>query len=33
MKRAHTNVDPYKPTAAIVAEGPYRYTRNPSMSG
>ena len=33
MKRAHTNVDPYKPTTAIVAEGPYRYTRNPLYVG
>lgn len=29
MRRAETNVDPYKPTMAIVTEGPYRFTRNP----
>ncbi len=33
MKRAQTNVDPRKPTTAIVAEGPYRYTRNPLYVG
>jgi protein-S-isoprenylcysteine O-methyltransferase Ste14 len=33
MKRARTNVDPYKPTTAIVAEGSYRYTRNPLYVG
>jgi protein-S-isoprenylcysteine O-methyltransferase Ste14 len=33
MKRAQTNVDPYKPTTAIVAAGPYRYTRNPLYVG
>ncbi|MDI1319088.1 MAG: isoprenylcysteine carboxylmethyltransferase family protein [bacterium] len=29
MHRAGTNVNPDKPTIAIVAAGPYRYTRNP----
>lgn len=29
MTRARTNVDPHKPTTAIVASGPYRWTRNP----
>ena len=33
MKRAQTNVDPYKPTTAIVEAGPYRYTRNPLYVG
>lgn len=29
MHRAGTNVNPGKPAIAIVAAGPYRYTRNP----
>ena len=29
MRRAETNVDPYKPSTAVVTEGPYRFTRNP----
>ncbi len=29
MRRAGTNVRPSLPTTAIVAAGPYRYTRNP----
>lgn len=29
MRRVETNVDPYKPTTAIVSEGPFRFTRNP----
>jgi protein-S-isoprenylcysteine O-methyltransferase Ste14 len=29
MRRAETNVDPYKPATAIVTQGPYRFTRNP----
>src|ERR687894_1305640 len=33
MERARTNVDPCKPTTAIVVEGPYRYTRNPLYGG
>ena len=31
--RAKTNVDPYKPTKAIVTSGPYRLTRNPGYLG
>ena len=27
--RAGTNVKPWKPSTALVLEGPYRYTRNP----
>lgn len=27
--RAGTNVKPWKPTTALVLDGPYRYTRNP----
>jgi protein-S-isoprenylcysteine O-methyltransferase Ste14 len=33
MSRAGTNVDPYKPSTAIVDGGPYRYTRNPLYVG
>jgi len=33
MRRAETNVDPYKPTTAIVDAGPYRFTRNPLYVG
>jgi protein-S-isoprenylcysteine O-methyltransferase Ste14 len=33
MKRVQTNVDPYKPTTAIVERGPYCYTRNPLYVG
>jgi protein-S-isoprenylcysteine O-methyltransferase Ste14 len=29
MRRAETNVDPYKPVTAVVTRGPFRYTRNP----
>lgn len=29
LRRAGTNVDVRKPTTAIVASGPYRYSRNP----
>ncbi len=29
LRNAGTNVDPYKPTTAFVAVGPYRFTRNP----
>ena len=29
MQRAHTNVDPRHPTTAIVADGPFQFTRNP----
>ena len=33
FRRAGTNVDPTKPTTAIVTEGPYRITRNPGYLG
>ena len=33
MRRAETNVDPYKPATTVVTEGPYRYTRNPMYVG
>ena len=33
MRRAETNVDPYKPTTAIVSGGPYSFTRNPLYVG
>ena len=33
MRRAGTNVGPYRPAAAIVTEGPYRFTRNPIYVG
>jgi len=29
LSRAHTPVDPMQPTAALVTEGPFRYSRNP----
>jgi protein-S-isoprenylcysteine O-methyltransferase Ste14 len=29
LSRAHTPVDPIKPTTALVTEGPFRYSRNP----
>jgi protein-S-isoprenylcysteine O-methyltransferase Ste14 len=29
LRRAETNVDPSRPTTAIVTDGPYRFTRNP----
>jgi protein-S-isoprenylcysteine O-methyltransferase Ste14 len=29
MRRAQTNVDPYKPATAVVIRGPFRFTRNP----
>ncbi len=29
MRRAGTDVRPQRPTTALVAEGPFRYTRNP----
>src|SRR5262245_7333289 len=29
LSRAHTPVDPMKPTNALVTEGPFRYSRNP----
>jgi protein-S-isoprenylcysteine O-methyltransferase Ste14 len=33
MRRAETNVDPYKPATAVVTGGPYRFTRNPMYVG
>jgi protein-S-isoprenylcysteine O-methyltransferase Ste14 len=29
MRRARTAISPYKPSTAVVARGPYRFTRNP----
>lgn len=29
MRRAHTSPEPWHPTTAIVAHGPFRYSRNP----
>ena len=33
FRRAHTAVEPWKPTTAIVTTGPYRLTRNPGYLG
>jgi protein-S-isoprenylcysteine O-methyltransferase Ste14 len=33
MMRAGTNVSPFKPSTAIVAEGPFRFSRNPLYVG
>jgi len=33
MKAAGTNVNPFQPTTAIVASGPFRFTRNPLYLG
>lgn len=33
MKAAGTNPEPFKPTTAIVREGPFRFTRNPMYLG
>ena len=29
LSRAHTPIDPMKPTTSLVTEGPFRYSRNP----
>jgi protein-S-isoprenylcysteine O-methyltransferase Ste14 len=29
MRRAETNLDPYKPATAVVTGGPFQFTRNP----
>jgi protein-S-isoprenylcysteine O-methyltransferase Ste14 len=29
MRRAETNIDPYRPVHAIVEQGPFRFSRNP----
>ena len=29
MRRAETNMDPYKPVTTVVTGGPFRFTRNP----
>ena len=29
LLRAHTTVDPFQPTTALVTTGPFRFTRNP----
>jgi len=33
LRRAGTNVDPYKPATIVVTGGPYRLTRNPMYLG
>jgi protein-S-isoprenylcysteine O-methyltransferase Ste14 len=33
FRRAGTNVDPYRPSKAVVTSGPYRLTRNPGYVG
>jgi protein-S-isoprenylcysteine O-methyltransferase Ste14 len=33
MRRAGTSPNPYRPTTALVIEGPYRFTRNPMYLG
>lgn len=33
FRRAHTPVDPYRPSEALVTGGPYRLTRNPGYLG
>lgn len=33
MRRAGTNVNPFQPTTALVASGPFRFSRNPLYLG
>ena len=33
FRRADTAVNPFRPTSAIVADGPYKFTRNPGYLG
>jgi protein-S-isoprenylcysteine O-methyltransferase Ste14 len=33
IRKAGTRIETYKPTTAIVADGPYRFTRNPIYLG
>ncbi len=33
FRRSGTHLEPYKPTTAIVSDGPYRFTRNPIYLG
>jgi protein-S-isoprenylcysteine O-methyltransferase Ste14 len=33
FKRAGTNVNPYRPSAALATDGPYRISRNPAYLG
>jgi protein-S-isoprenylcysteine O-methyltransferase Ste14 len=33
FQRAGTNIIPFKPTTALVTDGPYRFTRNPMYVG
>lgn len=33
LLKAETNVNPFKPTMAVVTAGPYRFTRNPLYVG
>jgi protein-S-isoprenylcysteine O-methyltransferase Ste14 len=33
FRRARTAISPFEPTSAIVAGGPYRFTRNPAYLG
>lgn len=33
MRKAHTSPDPHQPVNALLADGPYRFTRNPIYLG